>query len=68
MAFDTEIHHSQSIRLQDYDYTTPGCYFITICIQDRSCLLGEVVDENAQLNDIGEMVAEWWHKIPVCNC
>ena len=27
------------LRLLDYDYDTPGAYFITICIQDRRCLL-----------------------------
>ena len=30
-------------RLPDYDYSTPGAYFITICIQDRKCILGRIV-------------------------
>lgn len=30
-------------RLSHYDYSTPGAYFITICIQDRKCILGRIV-------------------------
>jgi len=30
-------------RLDHYDYSTPGAYFITICIQNRRCLLSRIV-------------------------
>ncbi len=30
-------------RLPEYDYSTPGAYFITICTKDRKCLFWEVV-------------------------
>ncbi len=30
-------------RLKDYDYSTPGMYFLTICIKNRAHLLGEIV-------------------------
>ena len=30
-------------RLDDYDYSTPGAYFITICTQDKRCLLSHIV-------------------------
>lgn len=29
-------------RLKDYDYSTNGAYFITICVQDRRCILSEI--------------------------
>jgi REP element-mobilizing transposase RayT len=29
--FDPEKHHRRSIRLQDYDYSQNGAYFVTIC-------------------------------------
>jgi REP-associated tyrosine transposase len=32
----------QSLRLPHYDYATPGAYFVTICVENRKCLLGEV--------------------------
>ena len=31
MKFDPEIQHRQSIRLKNYDYTSRGAYFVTIC-------------------------------------
>ena len=31
------------IRLKDYDYSRAGSYFVTVCVQDRRCLLSKVV-------------------------
>lgn len=30
-------------RLKGYDYSTPGMYFLTICVKHRKQLLGEIV-------------------------
>lgn len=30
-------------RLPDFDYSTPGAYFLTICTQDKRCILGQIV-------------------------
>ena len=30
-------------RLDHYDYSTPGAYFITICTHNRQCLLSRIV-------------------------
>ena len=43
MSYNPEIHHRRSIRLKGYDYSQEGLYFITICVQDRECLFGEIV-------------------------
>ncbi|MBO5370636.1 MAG: transposase [Clostridia bacterium] len=32
-------------RLRGYDYSTPGAYFITICTQNRECILGNIVGQ-----------------------
>ncbi len=32
----------RSPRLPEYDYSSPGAYFITICTQDRRCILSEI--------------------------
>ncbi|MBR4864773.1 MAG: transposase [Oscillospiraceae bacterium] len=32
----------KQIRIEDYDYATPGAYFITVCIQDRKPILWNV--------------------------
>jgi len=30
-------------RLDHYDYSTPGAYFVTICTQNKRCLLSRIV-------------------------
>ena len=29
-------------RLKTYDYSTPGAYFVTICTEDRKCILSDI--------------------------
>jgi putative transposase len=60
MRYDPERHHRRSIRLRGYDYRAAGAYFITIVVQDRACLFGEVVEGAMCLNDAGRMVERWW--------
>lgn len=64
MTCDPHKHHRRSIRLQGYDYTQAGAYFVTICTQDRACLFGEVVDGEMRLNDAGQMVQAEWNALP----
>lgn len=61
---DPRKHHRRSIRLQGYDYTRAGAYFITICTQGRECLFGEIVDGEMILNELGRIVQEEWEKTP----
>ena len=32
----------KQLRLTEYDYSSPGAYFVTICTQDRRCILSEI--------------------------
>ncbi len=64
MKNNPDIHHRRSIRLRQYDFSSAGAYFVTICTQGRECLFGEVVDEEMNLNDAGRQVSEWWLKSP----
>jgi len=34
-------HHRRSIRLEGYDYTQPGAYFVTVVTWRRESLFGE---------------------------
>jgi len=54
----------KSLRLKHYDYTQNGFYFITICIQNKTCLLGEIIDQKMILNDAGSMIHTLWYEIP----
>ena len=56
--------HRRSIRLQGYDYTQAGAYFVTIVVQGRACLFGDVAGEEMQLNDAGGMVQQVWQDLP----
>lgn len=64
MKFDPNIHHRRSIRLQNYDYSQSGAYFITICTQNRQCLFGNVVYGKMILNEFGNIVKNFWLEIP----
>jgi putative transposase len=55
----------KSIRLKGYDYSAPGCYFITICTNERKCLFGEIIDKGMVLNDAGKMVHLVWNELPL---
>lgn len=52
-----------SIRLQDWDYSWPAMYYVTICTKDRACCLGEIKDGNVYLSEIGKIVFECWLEI-----
>ena len=47
-------------RLDYYDYSAPGAYFVTICTQDRRCLLSHIVGRGLapaeiQLTECGQI-------------
>ena len=62
--YNPDIHRRRSIRLKGYDYSQPGLYFITICTQNRSILLGDIENGKMILNDAGMMVHRIWNEIP----
>ena len=64
MTYDPKIHHRRSIRLRGYDYSLPGAYYVTSCIQDHKCLLGEIVQGRMNPNDAGQIVDAVWRSIP----
>ena len=63
LKYDPQIHHRRSIRLTGYDYSQEGAYFVTICLQSRVCLFGEIIEKGMNLNDAGEMIERWWAKL-----
>jgi hypothetical protein len=53
----------KSIRLPNYDYQQNSAYFVTICIQHKKCLLGEITQGEMLKNDVGLMIEKWWHEL-----
>ena len=58
------IHHRRSIRLQSYDYSLQGAYFVTISTYRRILLFGEVAEDIVRLNELGEIARSCWQDIP----
>ena len=56
----SKIYNRRSIRLKEYDYSQCGYYYVTICIHNRECNLGKVVNGKIQLSKIGEIVKNEW--------
>ena len=59
---------SQSVRklhrLQTWDYSAPGYYFITICTQEKRCVLSQILDGQLQLTQIGAIAEKCWLRMP----
>lgn len=53
-----EPRRHRSLRLQSYDYSWPGGYFVTICVADRMPRFGAVVDRLLRLNTMSEQRSE----------
>ena len=63
MVYDPRIHKRKTIRLNGFDYTTAGIYFITICTQNRECIFGNVENGIFIPNQVGIMIEQHWRKI-----
>ena len=80
MKFDPKIHpfdqaqgrHRRSIRLQGYDYSQAGAYYVTIVVWRREHIFGEIVGAGLkptrtaemQLNRFGQIVNDAWYDLP----
>jgi len=56
-------HNRRSIRLNHYDYSQPGSYFVTICTHAKSPLFGEIINGEMVLNDLGKIVEQCMSEI-----
>ena len=57
MIYNLELHKRHSIRIPEYDYSTPNSYFITICTNKRQCILSKICDNsNNYLLDFGKII------------
>jgi putative transposase len=64
MKYDPAIRNRKTIRLQWYDYSQSGGYFVTICTHEKMCVFGKVADGGVRLSAIGEIARECWDEIP----
>ena len=51
-------YRDDSIRIRNWDYGSPGYYYVTICTKERVCYFGDVVMSNETAHNMGQ--AESW--------
>ncbi len=54
----------KSNRWKGFNYASENAYFITICVNDRLCLLGAVSGGEMQLNEYGKIIKQCWNNLP----
>ena len=60
----SEILKRKQIRIEDYDYSAPGAYFVTICTKNRAQILWETVGadiirpQDVSLSVVGKIVEQ----------
>jgi len=52
------------MRLPEFDYSSPGLYFVTLCTHRHLCLFGEIDDGVMKPNHVGAIVTTCWNEIP----
>ncbi|MDW5415585.1 transposase [Iodobacter sp. CM08] len=59
------VRQRRSIRLQAYDYSQAGAYFVTVCSHHHQCIFGEIRTDvcatpQMQLNSSGKILQSLW--------
>jgi putative transposase len=63
-ALPTDPPRRKNTRLRNYDYSTPGMYFVTLCTTDRKATFGNVIEGMMQPSKLGTLAAGCWQAIP----
>ena len=51
-------------RLPGYDYSQPGFYFVTICVEQHRMAFGTILDNEVYLKEPGEIAQSVWLTLP----
>jgi REP element-mobilizing transposase RayT len=54
----------RSARLEGYDYSLAGAYFLTICTRNRICCLASIEDGRARTTEAGDVVKKILDSLP----
>jgi REP element-mobilizing transposase RayT len=54
----------ETTRLRDWNYAAGGWYFVTICIENKRCYFGGIVDAQMDLSVLGKYAEACWKEIP----
>jgi putative transposase len=64
MTLFKQKYRIESTRKKDWDYTSRGWYFITICTKNRVCCLGMIRNGQSVLSPLGSSANDSWREIP----
>ena len=74
MNFEKELPNRKGTRLKNYDYSTTGAYFVTICTHNRNNILSTIAvgegfplpheSTSLQLSLYGMVVEKWIRELP----
>lgn len=64
MLIEGNKHIRKRNRLKDYDYSSAGAYFVTLCIKNRIHFFGKITKEGMKLNKYGMTAQKYWKEIP----
>ena len=69
MDKEKKLPKRKRLRLKNFDYSTPGAYFVTVCTHNRKCMLSRVVgaiheSPEIQLTEYGKIVDQGINNIP----
>jgi len=51
-----DLPYRKNLRLENYDYSQAGYYFITICVNGRQNILGDIIEGQILLSKYGKTV------------
>src|SRR5438128_6594303 len=55
MTLYRNTYRIESTRIRDWDYGSPGWYFVTVCTQKRACFFGGIVNGKLKLSPAGQI-------------
>ncbi|MGC1390579.1 MAG: transposase [Bacteroidales bacterium] len=58
------IKNRKHLRLTDWDYSSEGVYFVTICCHERQSCFGSFCDNEIIPSEIGKIASQFWLEIP----
>jgi hypothetical protein len=54
----------RSLRLNGFNYSEQGAYFVTICTNKRNFVFGDIVERKMNINSFGKLAHQCWNDIP----
>lgn len=59
-----QFQERKNTQMKQWNYSSEGCYFVTICVKNKQCLFGNVKGPKMHLNNWGQIAHDCWKQIP----